>query len=398
MKVLIVHRYFWPDTPNCGKILSSISDHLVQSGCMVDVITGQPSYSAESAQLTPQSNECLGGLKVKRLRLRTETQAPLWRIFNALHIVFFTFFQAWVKRYDVIIGTTIPPVLGGFSCALASKMTGARFIYYCMDIHPEIGCLSGDFSNRVVFKVLQSLDNWSCNQANPVLVHSDDMLKTMRARPTGTKFRMDIMNNFALPDESFKNSASVSSNFIKVRGLKLLFAGNLGRFQNLGQLMEAMSLVRDRQDIELVVMGGGVMKNKLMLFQSQTSSNVKFVGHQSLETVNQAILDSDACLVTLAKGLYKYAYPSKTMSYLKQGRPIIATVEPESEYARAMIEEGYGYAVQQGDPRSLADLFLRLADDASWRKPMRVAAKDAFSRRFSSPVVLARWLTLLNAR
>jgi hypothetical protein len=50
------------------------------------------------------------------------------------------FWQAIVrKRYDVIMVSTSPPVLAGWFVAVAAKLSGARFIYHCMDIHPEIG-------------------------------------------------------------------------------------------------------------------------------------------------------------------------------------------------------------------------------------------------------------------
>jgi glycosyltransferase involved in cell wall biosynthesis len=399
MKILIVHRYFWPDSPNCGKILHALAEHFVQEGRFVDIITGQPSYSHDSATSSSTTEECVEGLRIKRLRLRTETNSLMWRVLNAFYIALVIVFRSLVKRYDVIIGTSIPPVLGAFSCALVSKITGARFIYYCMDIHPEIGRLSGDVSNRFLYKILQRLDNWSCIHADPVLVHSQDMRKTILSRPNGDKIHVDIMNNFAL-DESASNSSKRKRPRLtkKKAGLKMVFAGNLGRFQNLWQLMGAMSLITHRQDIELFFLGSGMLKEQLIFNQINTNSNIKFLGHQPLEIVYEAIRDADVCLVTLGKGIYKYAYPGKTMSYLKQGKPIIATVELKSELARDIIGKGYGFVVPHDDERCLADLFLKIADDLAWCNAMGRAAKKVYRKQFSSKVALERWSILLDRR
>ena len=54
-----------------------------------------------------------------------------------------------LSNYQIVITTSSPPVLTAFIIALASKIRKIRFIYYCMDINPEIGIISGDF--KIVF-------------------------------------------------------------------------------------------------------------------------------------------------------------------------------------------------------------------------------------------------------
>ena len=46
-------------------------------------------------------------------------------------------------------------------------------------------------------------------------------------------------------------------------GMVILFAGNVGRFQGLDVLMQAMAGLSNRPDISLVIMGDGSEKNKL---------------------------------------------------------------------------------------------------------------------------------------
>jgi hypothetical protein len=110
---------------------------------------------------------------------------------------FFVFIKSLERNYDVIIVTTIPPILSGFFSTIVAKIIKARVIYYCMDLNPEIGGLSGDFKNKFLYKLLFRLDHWTCQKANPVLVHSVDMLKTLRSRNGGKKYNIQIMNNFS---------------------------------------------------------------------------------------------------------------------------------------------------------------------------------------------------------
>jgi colanic acid biosynthesis glycosyl transferase WcaI len=47
------------------------------------------------------------------------------------------------------------------------------------------------------------------------------------------------------------------------------------------------------------------------------------------------------------------AFPSKMVTYLAAGRPIVASVNPSSVVARLIRESGAGKAVQAEDPKAL---------------------------------------------
>ena len=396
MRVLVVHRYYWPDKSPCAGIMRWVAKQLATDGHDVDVLTSQPSSRESSRQNRRPRVEQMDAVSVTRLSLPTETGRQIWRIVNALHLGFQILLRSVFKRYDVIIVATVPPVLGGFFSALAAKLTRARCIYYCMDLHPEIGRISGDFANPMLFRVLQVLDDWACRQASPVLVHSEDMCNTLRQRPRGAEYRIELMNNFALPSEHALSHESVSEWGKKDIRLSLIYAGNMGRFQGLETLLDAMGRIAHRKDIELVMMGEGVVKPELVAQQKNTNANVQFFDYQPIEVAKAAIQDADLGVVALIPGMYRYAYPSKTMAYLEQGRPIIAAVETESELAKTMLAEGYGFSVPIGDAEALAELLVRLADDLSWKEPMNQSALAAFENCFSAPVVLAKWSQLVG--
>ena len=389
--MLVVHRYYWPDKTPCAVIMRRIAEYLAEDGFEVDVLTSQPSYRENIRQERRPRVEQFNNVEVTRLVLPTETGRPILRVLNAVYLGFWILVRAIFRRYQAIIVSTIPPVLGGFFSGFASKLTRARFVYYCMDLHPEIGRVSGDFSNPLLYSLLQRLDDWNCRQANPVLVHSEDMRNTLRSRPRGGDYRIELMNNFAFPAERETPDKADSFPYTKANRLTLIYAGNMGRFQGLEVVLDAMGRIAKRKDIELLMMGEGVAKPGLIEMQKQTGANVRFYEYQPVEVVKAAIQGADIGLVMLIPNMYKYAYPSKTMAYLEQGRPIIAAVETESELAKTMQAESYGFSVPIGDAEALAKLFLKLADDDSWKAPMRASALKAFEKHFSAPFVLAKW-------
>ncbi|MEJ2455331.1 MAG: glycosyltransferase family 4 protein [Candidatus Thiodiazotropha sp.] len=375
-------------------MLRAIVNRWKENGHEIDVLSSQPSYKTSTRNEKFPKRQMLDGINVIRLNLPHESGRPIVRVFNAIKLAFAVLTNALIKRYDVIMISTAPPVVGGLSAALATKITGARFIYHCMDLHPEVGNISGEFSNPYIYRLLLALDSWSCKRANPVVVLSSDMENTLRRRSGGQKFKIRIINNFSLPsDVTIPDQPSFD---LPHNGLNILFAGNIGRFQGLESCIDAMGLIRNRHDIRLILMGDGFAKTNLQKRAKDKGANVIFIGHQPIEIAKSAMRHSDLGLVSLMPGVYRYAYPSKTMSYLEQGCPLVLLIEPESELAQDVVSGEYGFCVPVGDSQSLAKLLTRIADDRSWQKKMRERAYEKAKNEFSEPVVLGKWCDLIN--
>ena len=157
-----------------------------------------------------------------------------------------------------------------------------------------------------------------------------------------------------------------------------------------------MCLLVRRKDIELIIMGNGVEKKKLLEKVKKKNLNVRFLDYQPLEFTKSIIKNADIGLVTLVPKIYKYAYPSKIMTYLEQGIPIIYNLEAESEIVKSARSKGYGFYTKFGNKNSMANLLIRLADDNKWKKEMRKRALQAFKKNFSANVVLNKWSKIIN--
>lgn len=376
-------------------MLRTIVQRWVKDGHEVDVLSSQPSYKAGIKNEKQPRREAVDGAQVIRLNLPSEAGKPLIRILNALHLGCGIFWQALVKkRYDAIMVSTSPPVLGGWFAAIVAKLTGARFIYHCMDIHPEIGRISGEFRNPKVFSLLSRMDKWTSAQAQPVVVLSDDMAESLAGRVPESPPKTAVINNFSLPSESSSHAALPFS--WPSEAFVLLFAGNIGRFQGLDTLIDAMTTLHNRSDIGLVMMGEGTEKERLADKASQAGARVTFWGHQPVEVAKAAMAKADAGFVSLVPELYRYAYPSKTMTYLEQGCPVLVAAEVNSCLARDITENGAGLAVENGDVEELANAISSLANQPERTDAMKKCAKKLSESAFSTDVVLAEWSSLLK--
>jgi len=207
-----------------------------------------------------------------------------------------------------------------------------------------------------------------------------------------------ILNNFAPPSFAANEpvSGTLPKHLAKAPGaFRVLFAGNLGRFQGLETVVAALPLLDDLPDFRLEFLGNGVGRESLQrLAGHYVNQKVFFHGYEPLAVAKQVIATADLGLVSLNPEIYRAAYPSKVMTYLLGGTPILALVESRSELARMIDREGIGYHVPQNDPGALADTIRRAYRQRDCSGPVRARALALGERDFSPQAALSRWAEL----
>jgi colanic acid biosynthesis glycosyl transferase WcaI len=400
LRILAIHRYYWPDTPPYASILRAIVSHWALEGHSVDVLSSQPSYKKEARIEKQPEKQVLDGVRVRRLELPSEHGRPLIRLINIARFAWNIILQAHRNDpYDVIMASTAPPVIFGLAACAAARLTGARFIYHCMDIHPEIGRISGEFRNSAVFSLLRRIDTVICNAAYRVIVLSRDMKGAILRRPGATdSTNIAVINNFNLPSFSQDKNVAFPEDLQKPADrFRLLFAGNIGRFQGLEAVVETMHKIVSKSEVELVFLGEGRAVELLKsLAGRMLHDQIKFFPHQPIDITRRVIQTADLCLVTLTPGIYQFAFPSKTMTYLGEGRPLLVSVEPESELADFVRQEKVGITVSPNNSEELADAVVELANDRKRLQNMASRALNAERKYFAQAMVLKKWSRLMN--
>ena len=263
-----------------------------------------------------------------------------------------------------------------------------------MDINPEIGILSGDFKNKILNKFLLEMDKFTCCQATNVVVHSTAMRKTLQKRYIRKKCEIKIINSLSVPFESNKINLTGNKNLEKK--IKIIYAGNIGRFQGLENIIFSFKYLRKYKGIELTFLGDGVEKKKLKRISKDLKTNINFKDYVSYEVSKKIIGQADLGLVSLIPNMHKYAYPSKTMVYLEQGIPILALIEKESDLAKKILQNNIGFVSSINDHKSLADLLIKLYENQSWKLELKKACLETFQSEFLDEVILKKWKKLVT--
>lgn len=392
MKILMSHRYFWPDTAPYAILLRAIAEDLTDIGHDVHIFASIPSYRND-AEKKPLKRETKGSLSIRRCWVFQEEGAP--NFIRAVNVVLYTFglfFRILILKPKVVTASTFPPVFAAYMAALGSKIVGARFIYHMQDIHPEVSEFAGGMMGKSWFgKIFRWLDNQTIQRATKVVVLSKDMANTIKTRNLG-EIPIHIINNFALG--SVDVGDSVQTEYSKSEGkFRIVFAGNLGRFQNLERLTEGVVLCLEQNpSLELVFLGDGKFGEQLKEKWSH-HAQIEFVPFLPFEEAKWLIADADIGLVSLEKDIYKVAYPSKVMTYLGMGVPILALVEPESELAKNIENHGLGAVPGNAMPEEISRTLSNLVEKRTSKQQIKAWYELEFSRQAST----REWKQMLGA-
>jgi glycosyltransferase involved in cell wall biosynthesis len=373
-KLLIYAHYYVPDVASTGQILRELAEGMLNS-FDITVICVVPSYSGKVAPEYKTKRfykEEINGVKIIRIRVpEFSKRNKLSRIKNILSYFFGAMFATFkVGKIDYVYSISQPPILGGLIGVWGKWMKHAKYIYNIQDFNPEQTMAIGYSKNKLILKAMMSLDKFSCNRADKVIVVGRDMVEKLKNRFKGNKVpNHTFINNWIDEKEihplaaehekvvAFKKKYGLENKFI------IMYSGNLGLYYDLENLMSVIKRFKDREDVAFAFVGEGSIRDKLVDYKEQNNlHNLTFIPYQDKSELVYSLNAGDVHLCVSAKGIKGVSVPSKLYGICAAQRPVLAVLEPGSE-ARLIIEETQcGYVTEPGnynDVEAIIDRFIK---------------------------------------
>lgn len=369
MRIAIVYRYFWPDQTPYSSLLRVMIPWMTEAGHSVRIITAQPASGDRPA------HETLFGAEVERLGLLGKDGSGRAKALNGAWFSLKAFLRLlFSARADLYWAGTMPPVVQALLVLIVARLKGGKFLYQMQDIYPEIALASAQLKPGLLSRLLGRLDRFVIDHADAVTVLGDDMRETLLQRPC-TPRRLDVINNFALVNEQ----AAPVDNAHDRRPVRFVFAGNIGKYQHLEWLVERF-LDIDPSTAALEFVGDGAVRPALeAMVAERNAGHIRFHGMMSVDDAFDFVARCDIGVVPLAADLFRYAYPAKTHTYLAAGLKVLAIIEPESQLARSITENGLGACLPSGaSPAEFATAIARLVEQPASDMAALAAARAIY--------------------
>ncbi|MEE3256460.1 MAG: glycosyltransferase family 4 protein, partial [Actinomycetota bacterium] len=292
--------------------------------------------------------------------------------------------SVFTRRTDLILVMS-PPLTLAPAGWIASKRHRAPLILNVQDVYPDAAVVTGTLTDDRLVKLLRSVELFSYERSDAVVVLSDDLRKTLVPRISDEE-KLRVIPNFV--DTEFLYPAERNNSYRRELGLTdeiiVMYAGNVGFSQPLELVVEAARQLRDRDDVMFVINGNGSRREHFEV-ETKDLPNVTFMDYQPRERLNEVLAAADIHLVPLQSEMGSISVPSKIYSVLAAGRPVLASVDPGTEIDLVVTRSGAGRSVPAGDTQAFVGALSALIGDPNGR-----AAAGFQARRFAEEWLSAR--------
>lgn len=370
MHILLLTAYFPPDVGSAAHLFYDLGCSLLAQGHTVSVVTGFPSYHARGDLSHYHGRRWLretqAGMTVYRVAIPqiardTPIGRGLWQFNSALA---FTLVGLRAAHPDVALVYS-PPLPLALTTLAWRWLRGIPYVVNVQDLFPQSAIDLGILRHRSLIRLFRWLERFTYRQANAVTVHSAGNREHVIAgggRPETTL----VMHNSV--DIDHLRPAPKENEVRRELGLEgcfvASFAGVMGYSQDLDVILEAARLLRGYPAIRFLLVGDGVEKERL-LHKSQTLQldNVIWQPMQPREKYPALVHASDVGLATLRADVKTPVVPSKILSIMAAGRPVVAALDLAGDAPRLIAEAEAGYCLPPENAPALAETLVQLYTD-----------------------------------
>ncbi|MCW5515608.1 glycosyltransferase family 4 protein [Muriicola sp. Z0-33] len=151
----------------------------------------------------------------------------------------------------------------------------------------------------------------------------------------------------------------------------VMFGGNIGRPQKMENVVALAKACKDINDIFFFIIGGGTEKENLEnLLAKEQLDNIKLQGFLSKKEYAEVLQIADVGLISLSEEFTIPNYPSKSIAYFNAKKPILASLDLNTDFGTQMEEIGAGLWAEAGKTEKLKALLIQLYNNTELRKKM----------------------------
>ncbi len=365
MRILIITQVFHPDTVSVSQHLTDLAKKLVQDGHEVTVYTSRYPYEEKTQQYESFGN--YQGITIRRLWQSSFGKGNnIARLFDFLTFYFFISIKLlFLKKnvYDMMLGTTVPPLLSLIG-VWVSKIKRIKFIYWVMDLQPELSIATGLIKKETILaQFFTTLGNYTIRNSDVIISLDRFMTSYLESRGAKSNSVKTIavwpVMETVYQEHRLTNPFRIENSFSDK--VVIMYSGNHAYVHKLDTLLEAALMLKNDSRFLFVFIGGGVRKKDVTAFKlNYHLENIVQLPFQPRENIHISLGSSDIQVVILGDELVGYTHPNKVYGAMYIGKPILYIGPEKSHVSDMLIELPGNINVRHGESELLVDKILGL--------------------------------------
>lgn len=379
MKILFVLLGL-PEDAKDGGMYGCLAERFGQNGHDVTIMA--PDVNHDQASCRTER-----GLRVVRVASKeTQGVASMYKKGIALATLPHYFKKAYKKylageKFDWIVMPTPPITLSSF-VKYVKKLTGAKFYLILRDIHPQSVWSIGLLHNRMEYRFLDRKARIGYKTADLIGCMSQGNIDFIKGQYPGMKMGEEVLlYNWVTEPPQKKIDTAIRSRFGMEGKFVALFGGNLGKGQRIENIAYLAKHYLSNPEIVFLIIAKGVEKDRLQQMAKENQlTNIWFMDFMPQEDYLNLTKSVDLGLVSINENYRVPTCPSKAVSYMAAGVPVLAMINPGSDYGQIIEDCGAGYWAVGSDKKRTIELFDKIYRDKELRRCMSKAGRSFYEK------------------
>lgn len=305
-------------------------------------------------------------------------------------------FSSWVARKHArafvgndqidLVYTTSPAVTMAFLIRWALRNSAARSYLYVVDFFPFHQHAIGLVPSGPLFHFARWQENTLIRLFDVVGCMSPRNAAYLRRHYTlRPEQRVELLplSTAIRPEPTVDTVAIRRQHDLPVDRVIAIFGGQITEGRGIEQIVEAARLAQQSApDLHFVLAGSGRLVHLVESYVATGGANLTLIPPLERDAYLDLAASCDIGLVVTVPISDIPTFPSKTLDYLQASIPVVAAVEPDTDFRPFVEQHGFGIVVAAGDAQALLDAVTTLAQDPRLRHEMAAAGRRALVEVF----------------
>lgn len=249
-------------------------------------------------------------------------------------------------------------------------------VLHIQDIYPESIATKIPYAGPLINKLLLPVDKKILNSTKKIITISYKMRDYLMQSRELKKHQISVVRNWQNDDIFFNFKQNNPPQKSKI--FTFMYLGSISPTAGVELLVSAFGKA-DLKNARLIIAGTGSDKEKCrQLAKSYPHKDIQFYEVSGTDVPGMQAR-ADILLLPLKKGVAKTALPSKLTAYMLSAKPIIATIDLDSEAADIIQDNACGYVIEAENEQAL----IRCMDEVSGKSHDRLSAMGENSFNFA---------------
>ncbi len=360
--ILIVTEVFFPEKFNINDVALSWKN----KGYDVDVLTLVPTYPLGKVFSGYKNSffrkDEYQGINIFRVRAVTGYRnSSVKKILKYVNFMVFGGIAAIFlgRRYDYVFGFNLGSLTDMLPAVVIRKLYKKPTMFWVQDVWPDSVYAYGFKKTKILSIFLDSFVKFMYQNITNIAISSKGFESKLEPYiKKGLKFCY-------APNWANDLNVDVDVDPIalsKTQKVHFTFAGNVGKVQNLENIVNAFQLLpKDYQEkTQLNIIGDGSNLENIKLL-SRNCSNIVFFGQKSRNEMASFYKSSNFLIVSLVdKPIFSSTVPGKLQTYIVAKKPILAIINGET--ADIVNDNNLGVSVDPSNVRLIKETFKKCID------------------------------------